>query len=85
MMNNSREKMLKAYQAYSFAAHEALLYLDAYPKSREAQEYYNKYQRLAQKAKAEYESKYGYITPPAETKDWQWTSSPWPWQIEGGK
>ena len=87
MMNNTnlRERLMKAYQAYSFAAYDTLLYLDAYPECREAMEAYNKYQKMAIKAKAEYESKFGPITAPTEVGDWQWTSSPWPWQIEGGR
>lgn len=83
--NNSKERLMKAIQAYSFAAYDALLYLDAYPNSKEALESYNKYQALAGKAKAEYEAKYGYVTAPNSSNDWQWTDSPWPWQIEGGK
>ena len=85
MMNNSRERMMKAYQAYSFAAHDTLLYLDMYPNCKNALESYNKYNKLAMRAKAEYESKYGPITPPSEANSWGWTCSPWPWQIEGGK
>ncbi len=82
MMNNSsKSRMMKSYQAYSFAAYDALLYLNAYPDSREALEFYNKNQRLASKAKAEYEAKFGPITAPAEASCWNWTSSPWPWQI----
>ena len=82
MMNNSsKSRMMKAYQAYSFAAHEALLYLDAYPDCREALEYYNKNQKMAERAKAEYEAKHGPITPPKEAENWSWTSSPWPWQV----
>ena len=82
MMNNSsKSNMLKAYQAYSFAVYDALLYLDAYPDCREALEYYNKSQKMAQKAKAEYEAKFGPITAPVEANCWDWVSSPWPWQI----
>ena len=85
MMNNTKERLMKAYQAYSFAAYDTLLYLDAYPDSKEALECYNKYQRLASKAKSEYEAKYGHITPPNDAKSWGWTDDPWPWQIEGGR
>ena len=87
MMNNcnSKERLMKAYQAYSFAAYDTLLYLDAYPDCRDALETYNKYQKMADKAKSEYESRFGPITAPADADSWQWTNSPWPWQIEGGK
>lgn len=85
MMNNTRERMMKAYQAYSFAAYDTLLYLDMYPECKCALESYNKYQKLASRAKAEYEAKFGPITPPSEANCWSWTNSLWPWQIEGGK
>lgn len=87
MINNCnlKDRLLKAYQAYSFAAYDTLLYLDAYPECREAMESYNKYQRMAAKAKAEYEAKFGPVTVPVEAGEWHWANSPWPWQIEGGK
>ena len=85
MNNNTKERLMKSYQAYSFAAYDALLYLDAYPNDPQALESYNKYQKLAQRAKMEYEAKFGPITAPTETNNWQWTDSPWPWHIEGGK
>ncbi|MBE6675037.1 MAG: spore coat protein CotJB [Ruminococcaceae bacterium] len=83
---NSKERLMKAYQAYSFAAYDALLYLNAYPNSKEALDFYNKYQRMAQKAKAEYEAKYGHVTAPIDANSWDWTDGPWPWQMtdEGG-
>lgn len=84
-MNHSRERLMKAYQAYSFAVYDTLLYLDAYPDNKEALENYNKYQKMASKAKAEYEMKFGPVTAPIEANSWQWANSPWPWQIEGGK
>ena len=86
MMNiGSSENLMKAYQAYSFAAYDALLYLDAYPEDKAALESYNKYQKMAQRAKAEYEMKYGPISPHMEAKSWQWTDAPWPWQNVHGR
>ena len=84
MMNNSRERLMKAYQAYSFAAYDALLYLDAYPNCKEALDCYNKYCRMASKAKADYESKFGHVSPPNDANSWDWTDGPWPWQITEG-
>ena len=87
MMNNCnlRERLMKAYQAYSFAAHDTLLYLDAYPNCKEAMESYNKYQKMAEKAKAEYEAKFGPVTVPNGITEWDWVKAPWPWQTEGGR
>ena len=83
MMNNSsKEKLLKQIQAYDFAMYDTLLYLDAYPDSKEAQSFYNKYSKLSMRAKQEYEQKYGSLTMPRETENWQWTKGPWPWQNE---
>jgi hypothetical protein len=84
MMNNvpSRQKLMRQIQVYSFAAHDALLYLDAYPNSKPALEFYNKYKKLAERATAEYEARYGKISLGSDEKSWQWTNGPWPWQNE---
>ena len=79
---NNKERLLRALDAYSFMVYETLLYLDAYPNSREALECYNKYRRLESRARQEYESKYGPLTPPEEATSWEWTNGPWPWQID---
>ncbi len=78
--NSSKDRLLRTLDAYAFMAHEALLYLDAYPNCREALECYNKYKRLETRTRAEYEAKYGPITVPNEATSWQWTKGPWPWQ-----
>ncbi|MBQ7353303.1 MAG: spore coat protein CotJB [Clostridia bacterium] len=80
---NSRNRLMKELQTYSFAAHEALLYLDAYPESKEALAYYNKFKKLENQIKNEYEAKYGPVTSPNEAQSWQWNKGPWPWQLDG--
>lgn len=80
MINVNREKMMKQIQAYSFAAHEALLYLDSHPNSKCALDYYNKHMALASKVTREYESHFGPISAPGEAHSWEWTKGPWPWQ-----
>lgn len=80
--SNSKERMLRAIQAYSFMVYDTLLYLDAYPNSKEALSNYNKYKKLEARAKMEYEAKYGPITAPQEATSWQWADGPWPWQAE---
>lgn len=80
MINNTRERMLRQIQAYDFALYDTALYLDAYPTSKEALIAYNKYSRLAKRARDEYEAKYGPLTMPQDTASWNWTNGPWPWQ-----
>ena len=65
-----------------FSIIDTVLYLDAYPSSREALECYNKYKRLENQARKEYETRYGWITAPSEAASWEWTNGPWPWQID---
>ncbi|MBQ8546587.1 MAG: spore coat protein CotJB [Clostridia bacterium] len=78
----NRERLLRQLQIYSFMVYDTLLYLDAYPDSKEALQTYNKYKSLESKAMAEYESKYGPVTAPQVTDSWEWTQGPWPWQLD---
>lgn len=78
----NKERALRQLQIYSFMVYDTLLYLDAYPDSKEALNAYNKYKALEAKAMAEYESKYGPVTMPTNADSWQWTNGPWPWQID---
>ena len=82
--NNTKEKLMRQIQVYSFAVYDALLYLDAYPNSKEALNHYNKYKRLEKRAMQEYEQRFGPLVMPEEATEWCWTNGPWPWQIEKG-
>ncbi len=67
-----------------FAINEVTLYLDVYPDSAPALEYYNC--MLARRAAAveEYESSCGPLTMYGNRGDnWQWVRGPWPWQSGG--
>ncbi len=79
----NREKLLKSVQQYSFAMLEAALFLDTHPDCADALAYYNKYKKLWQEAKAEYESKYGPLTVSSDANNsrWQWSKGPWPWEL----
>ena len=83
-MNNavSREKLMRQIQIYSFAVYDALLYLDAYPDSKAALAFYNKYKMAEERAIQEYESRYGKIILNGQENSWEWTNGPWPWQNE---
>ena len=80
---SDREKCLKNVQRYSFAVTEAALFLDTHPDCSEALAYYNKYKKLCDEAKTQYESKYGphSISSDANEKAWQWANGPWPWEL----
>ena len=78
----NKERAQRQLQTYSFMVYDTLLYLDAYPDSKEALNAYNKYKALEANAMAEYESKYGPVTLPMNANSWEWTNGPWPWQID---
>jgi spore coat protein JB len=79
-----REKLLKQVQICDFAISEAALYLDGYPKNKQALKYYRKYVELREKAVASYEEKYGPLMQGANKSEneWQWINNPWPWEGE---
>lgn len=79
---STKERLLRSVSAYSFMAYEAMLYLDAYPNCAEALECYNKYKHLENRARKEYEARYGWLSIPDECSSWEWTKGPWPWQID---
>lgn len=70
----------------SFAAYEALLFLDTHPDDADALAYFHKYNHLRNAALKEYAKCFGPLT--ISTADdcsfrcWEWMNQPWPW--EGG-
>jgi len=76
--------LLKKIQALAFAKVETELYLDAHPDCQAALDYYKKiieeYAPLAER----YENEYGTIRQEnVKGERWNWTDTPWPWQLEG--
>lgn len=74
---------LKYVRQYSFAVLEAQLFLDSHPDCKEALAYYNKYKKLYDEAKTDYEKNYGPLTVLSSANDesWQWVNAPWPWEL----
>ena len=73
---------MKKLQAIDFALNETVLYLDAYPNSAPALEYYHKLlcerERLCDAlAKSGVPITY---RDNVSTTNWEWINSPWPWQ-----
>jgi spore coat protein JB len=86
-MNNhrdrSREKLIRAIQEYEFAAVELNLFLDNFPRSREALQAYNFITRELNELKGQFERHFGPLKNFGEdTSDfpWQWVEEPWPWE-----
>ncbi len=80
---NDRQKLLKKVQMYSFAVTDAALFLDTHPDCAEALAYYNKYKKLCEEAKKQYEQAYGPLCIESEQNDarWAWVDSPFPWEL----
>ena len=74
----------KKLQMIDFAITETVLYLDAYPESKLALDYYHKLvgerEALTESlAKAGKPITYMNNT---DTESWNWTNGPWPWDID---
>ena len=80
---NERQKLLKKVQMYSFAVTDAALFLDTHPDCAEALAFYNKYKKLCEEAKEQYEKAYGPLDIMSEQNDsrWAWVDGPFPWEL----
>lgn len=83
MNNMSKEKLLRKVQALSFAKVETELYLDCYPESAQALNYYRKILGELDEAMTEYQNKYGPLFAEGVVGDtWSWVEGAWPWQLD---
>lgn len=82
----SRKELFCFINEVSFAAYEALLYLDTHPTDQEAMEFFREHNHLRNRALEEYARLYGPLTISTanehESSCWEWMNQPWPW--EGG-
>lgn len=78
---NEQGQLLTYIDAYSFAAHELNLYLDNNPEDKKMIELFNQYSTESQKAREEYERKFGPLfVDQSNSYPWAWNQSPWPWE-----
>ena len=86
-MQNACSVMLDKIRKIDFALYDTILYLDAYPYSCEAIEYYNNLKSQHDELLAKYEEACGPMTPFGNTSsnEWNWVNSPWPWFFEANK
>ncbi len=83
MNNNSeRARALREVQKYHFAAYDLQLFLDTHPTNRDAIRMYKATVEKAKKAKADFEERFGPLSPFSTNCDdehWHWIDNPWPW------
>ena len=81
--SSSCKEALKKLQIVDFSLVETILYLDAYPHSRQALKHYH---ALLEEQKRLKESMKAAGCPPVCATDnvshtaWTWTDGPWPWE-----
>ena len=83
---SERENMLNQWQQYNFVLTDIALYLDVNPNNRNMLNLYQKYLKIANEIKEQYEKKYGPVTCESEvilnSNSWDWNNSPWPWEVK---
>ncbi len=86
--NGCRAELISFINEVSFAAYDAMLYLDTHPYCREALQHFQKYNELRNRALAIHAKSYGPLmasyTGEAGCSSWDWMTQPWPWELEGG-
>jgi len=72
---------LQKLREVDFSLTETVLYLDAYPDSAEAMQYYRKLMAERKQLMESYETQCGPLTMYGNRGDaWNWTEGPWPWE-----
>lgn len=79
------QRLLKQIQVVDFALYEVILYLDAYPESSEALDYYHKLMERRRALHTRYEGSCGPITAYGNVSrnSWDWVKGPAPWEYAG--
>ena len=84
---NSCTAALNKLRALDFALQETVLYLDAYPKSKQALRYYHQLIKERKQLVEDYQAHCGPLTMYGNTdqNDWDWIKSPWPWHPDANE
>ena len=82
--SNDIQKLIRELQHVDFSMIETILYLDAYPCSAEALDYYHKLHAERNKLQTLLnQSGYPITAQENHSKtEWSWAKGPWPWEIE---
>ena len=76
--------LMKKLQAVDFAIVETALYLDAYPDSQKALEFYHRLLKERELLADAYHTRCGPTTAwdNKSTDSWDWVKGPWPWEAD---
>ncbi len=79
----SRSELLKKLSAAAFGAIDLQLFLDTHPNDKTALVSLQKHKKEAAALKAEFESRFGPLTPCDIYGDtsYEWVNGPWPWDV----
>jgi spore coat protein JB len=79
-----KTNLLNQLQNYHFAAYDMLLYLDTHPNDKKAFQMFKDLVKKYQALKNEYEQNYGPLSAfaSANSNQFDWIESPWPWEKE---
>ncbi|OYD08900.1 spore coat protein CotJB [Paludifilum halophilum] len=78
-------RLLEELQAIDFVLVELNLYLDTHPGDPQATQQYNKYCRIRDQLKKQYEAHFGPLQhfgrSCMDPRGQHWNEPPWPWQV----
>ena len=80
---NNKEELLYNILMHNFVLTELALYLDLNPNNQNMLNSYNKYLNNKKQLVNEYEKNFGPLTMDgvnSATNNWNWMTSPWPWE-----
>ncbi len=83
-INNERDELLLNVNQLSFARHELNLLLDNYPNNQNTLNLFNRYLKMEDKARENYERKFGPLDVNFENNTntpFMWVSDKWPWEV----
>lgn len=82
--SNDSQKLTRELQLVDFSLIETILYLDAYPCSAEALDYYHKLHAERNRLQSLINQSDRPLTAQENSSptEWNWVKGPWPWEIE---
>ena len=84
MTDRNRTLLLRQISKTGFILYDLHLFLNTHPTDMNALRQYGFYQKKHGELTAEYERRYGPLTPKLSNSQdrWNWCDGPWPWERE---